>query len=68
MPISPDVLRALLILSHLGMATLALLFLRTRALSLAEYIMWGLLAFLAPFLGPILVIFLKPGQKQKRKT
>jgi hypothetical protein len=63
MPISPEVLRALLILSQLGMAGLAFLFLRTRALTLAEYMAWGLFALLVPFIGPFLVILLKPGQK-----
>jgi hypothetical protein len=67
MLISPDILRALLILCQFGMATLALLFLRTRILSLAEYIVWGLVALLVPYLGPFLVILSKPGLKQKDK-
>lgn len=68
MPISPDVLRTFLILSHSGMACLALFFLRNRALVLAEYLAWGLLAMLVPFLGPFLVILFKPGQKQEDNT
>jgi Na+/proline symporter len=67
MPISPDTMRALLILSQSGMALLALYFIRNRFLSLAEYIAWGLLAICVPFLGPFLVILFKPGQKQPNK-
>jgi hypothetical protein len=67
MPISPDTMRALLILSQSSMALLALYFIRNRFLSLAEYIAWGLLAIFVPFLGPFLVILCKPGQKHPDK-
>jgi hypothetical protein len=68
MTISPDILRILLVLSQLGMVTLALLFLRTRVLSFTEFIGWGLLAFFVPFLGPFLVIVARPGEKHSNKA
>jgi hypothetical protein len=68
MTISPDILRALLVISQLGMVTLALLYLRRRVLSSAEFIGWGLLAFLVPFLGPFLVILAQPGEKHGNKV
>lgn len=58
-----DALRLLLVLCALGMALLAAFYLRRRKLSLSEYIAWGLLLVLLPFLGPFLVILLRPGRK-----
>jgi hypothetical protein len=68
MMISPDILRTLLVLSQLGMVTLALLYLRTRVLSFTGFIGWGLLALLVPFLGPFLVILARPGEKYRNKA
>jgi len=68
MTTSPDILKALLVFSQLGMVTLALLYLRRRALSFTEFIGWGLLAFLVPFLGPFLVILARPGEKHVNKA
>ncbi len=45
-----------------AMATLALLFLRTRRLSFTSYALWGLLAIMVPALGPFLVIAARPGR------
>jgi hypothetical protein len=68
MMITADMLRTLLVLSQLGMVTLALLYLRTRVLSFREFMGWGLLALLAPFLGPFLVILARPGEKHRNKA
>jgi hypothetical protein len=68
MTISPDILRALLVFSQLGMVTLSLFYLKTRALSVMEFVGWGLLALLVPFLGPFLVILARPGEKQRNKA
>lgn len=46
-----------------AMATLALLFLRTRRLSFTAYALWGLLAIMVPALGPFLVIAARPGRR-----
>ena len=46
------------------MAALALYYLSRRRLSTYEYAAWGLLAILVPLLGPFLVIYLRPGEKQ----
>jgi hypothetical protein len=66
--ISPDILKTLLVLSQLGMVTMALLYLRTRVLSFTEFVGWGLLALLVPFLGPFLVILARPGEKHRNKA
>ncbi len=58
-----DILRLLLLLGALGMALLAALYLRRRSMSLSEYIAWGLLLVFLPYLGPFLVILLRPGRK-----
>lgn len=58
-----EALRLLLVLGALAMALLAAFYLRRRKLSLSEYIAWGLLLVLLPFLGPFLVILLRPGRK-----
>ena len=63
MMLASDLMRALLILCVLGMAVLAVLYLRRRKMSIAEYIGWGLLIVLLPLLGPFLVIFYQPGKR-----
>ena len=60
--LSPDVLRWLLLLCALGMALLAAFFLRRRSLSTFEYLAWGALLVLVPFLGPFLILLLRPGR------
>jgi hypothetical protein len=54
-------MRFLLVACAVGMAVLALLYLRRRRLAPPEYLGWGLLIILVPFLGPFLAILLKPG-------
>jgi F0F1-type ATP synthase assembly protein I len=65
MPISPDTMRTLLVACLVVMALLAILYLRQRELSTAEYLAWGLLIVLLPFLGPFLVIWLHPGSPRR---
>ncbi len=60
----PDFIRLLLIACYVGMAVLALLYLRQRQLSLIGYLLWGLAATLLPFVGPFLVIMSQPGEKR----
>ena len=64
MPISPDVMRGLLVLCLLGMMLLAALYLRGRRLSFVAYLRWGLLILLVPLLGPFLVILARPGYRR----
>jgi hypothetical protein len=65
MLISPETMRLLLAISLIGMALLAILYLSRRNLSPAEYLAWGLLIVLLPFLGPFLVVLLRPGVPRK---
>ena len=67
MSLTPDVMRALLVLCILSMALLAAFYLRQRELSLSEYIGWGLVVVLLPLLGPFLVILSRPGAQVKRQ-
>ena len=62
---SPDVIRILLAIGVLGMAILAVLYLRRRELTIMEYLGWGLLIVLLSLLGPFLVIFYQPGKPVK---
>jgi hypothetical protein len=55
-----DIIRLLLLVDVIGMAALALLYLRRRHLDLLTYLAWGLLAVLLPILGPFLVIVFRP--------
>lgn len=64
MPISPDVMRVLLVICLVAMAILAVFYLRQRKLSVKAYIGWGLLAILVPLLGPFLVIYYQPGESR----
>jgi hypothetical protein len=66
MLLSPEVMRFLLAACMVGMGLLALFYLRTRILAPMELLAWGLLAVLVPFLGPFLVIVLKPGEARRR--
>ena len=61
MLLTPEIMRILLAISLVGIALLAILYLRRRALSPMEYFAWGLLIVLLPFLGPFLVVLLHPG-------
>jgi hypothetical protein len=57
----PSILRGLLVATLVSMAVLAILYLRHRQLSTLGYLAWGLLALMAPGLGPFLVIVAQPG-------
>ena len=63
MLLTPDTMRASLVICVLGMALLAAFFLRKRQLSISEYIGWGLVIILLPLLGPFLVILRRPGKR-----
>ena len=62
MVLSPDVMYLLLFMAALGMALIAAFYLRRRLLSLPQYFAWGMLLVFVPFLGPFLVILLRPGR------
>lgn len=67
MPLSPDTMRYLLTACLVGMALLAILYLRRRELSTLEHIACGLLILLLPLLGPFLVIWFQPGQARSER-
>jgi hypothetical protein len=56
------VLKAVLVITILAMAFLAVFYLRRRQLSWAAYCFWGLVALVLPVLGPFLVIVSRPGK------
>jgi hypothetical protein len=58
----PEIILALLIACMIGEAILAALYLRTRSLSVSEYLGWILVIVLVPLLGPFLAIATRPGQ------
>ena len=58
----PELLLALLIACMIGEAILAAMYLRTRSLSVSEYLGWALVIVLVPLLGPFLAIVTHPGQ------
>jgi len=62
MLISAGIMRAILGAGILGMALLAVLYLRQRRMSLHEYLAWGLLVVFVPLFGPFWVIYTHPGQ------
>jgi hypothetical protein len=66
--LSPTVMRVLLVLCLAGIALLAVLFLRSRRLSLAAYVGWGLLAVFLPLIGPFLVILLSPRESISKSS
>ena len=72
MPLTRETMRLIILICLVGMALLAVLYLRTRRMTLVSYISWGLLALLVPLLGPFLVILSQPGERihrlRKRKT
>ena len=60
--LSPHVMYLLLFLAALGMALIASFYLRRRSLPISQYLVWGVLLVFLPFLGPFLVILLRPGR------
>lgn len=68
MPVSPQLMRFLLVACLVGMALLAILSLRQRKLLLNAYIAWGLLAILLPLVGPFVVLLAHPGESRQAHT
>jgi hypothetical protein len=62
MGLSSQGMLLLLFLAALGMVLIAAFYLRRRSLSLPQYLAWGMLLVFIPFLGPFLVILLRPGR------
>ena len=62
MPISPQLMRLLLVTCLLGMAILATLSLRRRKMPVSAYIGWGLIAILLPLVGPFIILLVRPGE------
>ncbi len=62
-PITPLIMRYLLVGCILSTLALAIAYLSQRKLPLWAYFAYGLLA-LFPILGPILVILMQPGQRR----
>jgi hypothetical protein len=62
MLIMQESLRLVLSIGMLGMALLAVFYLRERRLSFGQFIGWGLLAIFIPLLGPFQAILSGPGQ------
>ena len=58
----PEILLALLVACMIGEAILAALYLRTRSLSMSEYLGWALVIVFIPLLGPFLAIATRPGR------
>ena len=63
---SDIILRILLVVVILGMALLAVDFLRRRQLSMLQYCLWGLLALMVPVVGPFVVIACRPGRRRRQ--
>jgi len=64
MPLSPDIMRLLLLGCMISMTVLAVLYLRGRELSPIAYTAWGLFALILPLIGPFLVIWIRPGENR----
>jgi hypothetical protein len=62
MLISAGVMRAFLGAGMVGMALLAIFYLRQRRMPFHEYLTWGLLAIFVPVFGPFWVIYTHPGR------
>jgi hypothetical protein len=62
MLISAGVMRLLLGTSVMGMALLAIFYLRQRRMPFDEFLAWGLLAIFVPVFGPFWVIYKHPGR------
>jgi hypothetical protein len=63
-----DLMRALLLIDIIGLALLAIFYLRRRPISALAFLAWGLLAVLVPILGPFLVIAAHPGANRRRSA
>jgi hypothetical protein len=67
MPISPQLMRLLLVTCLLGMAILATLSLRQRKMPVSAYIGWGLIAILLPLVGPFIILLVRPGEGRQAR-
>ena len=65
MPVSPELMRLLLVTCLLGMAILAILSLRQRKLPVGAYLGWGMIAILLPLIGPFIVLLARPGEDRQ---
>jgi len=61
---TPQIMQYLIIGCLVGMALLAVFYLRGRRLSLMGYLAWGLVALLIPAMGPFIVILAHPGERR----
>ena len=61
-----DFLRWGLLFSCVAMLVMSLFFLGQRRLKTWKKVLWGVLAFALPLLGPFLVIYFKPGDRPAR--
>ena len=61
-----DILRWGLYFSCGGMLVMALLYLYQRRIKTWQKLLWGALALGLPLLGPFLVIYCRPGERQAR--
>ncbi len=61
-----ETLRTLLVGFLFAMYLLAILYLRRRPLTWAQFASWGLFALLVPALGPFLTILARPGSRRPR--
>ena len=60
--VTAAVVRTVLIVDMVGMALLALIYLRQRRMDWTTFCFWGFLSIAIPVLGPFLVIANRPGQ------
>jgi hypothetical protein len=60
-------LRILLVIYMLGAFGLAIAYLRYRRCSAFEFVLWGILAFILPVIGPFFVIAARPGPRKRFK-
>lgn len=65
MIIPPALMRFLLIACLVGLAVIAVFYLRGRQLTYWGYIGWGLVAILIPLAGPFIVLLAQPGKKRQ---
>jgi hypothetical protein len=59
------IIRVLIILDVISMALLAIFYLRKRRLTWWKFFGWGLLALMLPLVGPFIVIFIRPGKRNR---
>jgi pilus assembly protein TadC len=62
MLISAGIIRLFLGLGMMGMAFLAIFYLRQRRMPFDDFLAWGLLAIFVPVFGPFWVIYKHPGR------